>query len=164
MRPKVRLIVALLAVAIVAGAAVTVHSAGQTTAQPGWTGVVDRLMSQIGTGKIDDALATIDFLKDQPDARAALRERLIEITNAQQQRYYGYDVAAVQRFTDRLQTVSVLAYYGEQPLIFRFEFYRPQQREDQPWVIQSLSLHPNVTEELKDVPVDYFGHRTGTIR
>lgn len=160
MRLKVQSVVMSLALVASAATVFTVRSAGQTNPQPGWTALVDRIMSQIGSGKIDDALATIDFMKDQPDARAALRQRLITISNAQQQHYYGYDVAAVQRFTNRLQIVSVMAYYGDQPFIFRFEFYHPQQREDQPWVIQALSLHPNVTEELKDVPVDYFGHRT----
>jgi hypothetical protein len=79
----------------------------------------------------------------------------------QQQHYFGYDIAAVQRYTDRLQTVTVMAYYGDQPFLFRFEFYHPQQHEDQPWVIQAMSLHPNVTEELRDVPVEYYGHRVG---
>lgn len=166
MRVRARLFLGTVAAGLAAIVALSVRSAAQPApaAPPGWMGLVDRIMGQIGGGKIDEAMATIDFMKDQPDARAVLRDHLIRINNAQQQPFYGYDVAAVQRFTDRLQTVSVLAYYGEQPFIFRFEFYHPQQRAEQPWLIQSLSLHPNVTEELKDVPVDYFGHRTGVMR
>jgi hypothetical protein len=144
----------------------TVRSADMNgaSAQPPATGTIDRVMAHIVAGRIDDALAAIDFLKEQPDTRAVLRDRLTRITNTQQQHCYGYDVAAVQRFSDRLQSVAVLAYYDQQPYLFRFELYHPQGKADEPWLIQELSIHPNVTEELKDTPVEYWGGRVAAPR
>jgi hypothetical protein len=119
---------------------------------------VDRIMSQIVVGRIDEALGGIDFLKQQPDVRTELRNRLTQLAD-QQQRLYGYDIAAVQRFSDRLETLSVLAYYEQQPILFKFELYRPQGHTDQPWLVQSMSINIDVMEELKDTPVDYLGGR-----
>jgi hypothetical protein len=118
---------------------------------------VDRIMSQIVVGRIDEALGAIDFLKQQPDVRTELRNHLAQL--ADQQRLYGYDIAAVQRFSDRLETLSVLAYYEQQPILFKFELYRPQGHTDQPWLVQSMSINIDVMEELKDTPVDYLGGR-----
>jgi hypothetical protein len=119
---------------------------------------VDRVMSQIVVGRIDEALGAIDFLKQQPDVRTELRNRLTQLAD-QQQRLYGYDIAAVQRFSDRLETLSVLAYYDQQPILFKFELYRPQGHTDQPWLVQSMSIYIDVMEQLKDTPVDYLGGR-----
>ena len=160
--------VALIAVAAIGFIPLLTHSAPSANAaagalQPPGIGTIDRVMNHIVAGRIDDALSAIDFLKDQPDTRAALRDRLVRISNTEQQHCYGYDVAAVQHFSDRLQIVAVLAYYDQQPYLFRFELYHPQAKADEPWLIQELSIHPNVTEELKDTPVDYPGGRVSSL-
>src|SRR5438132_4433175 len=91
--------------------------AAPAAADTTYGGTIDRVMGQIVAGRIDEALGAIEFLKQQPDTRAALRDHLVQLAN-QQQHLYGYDIAAVQRFSERLQTVSVLAYYEQQPILF----------------------------------------------
>jgi hypothetical protein len=125
---------------------------------PSYAPAIDNFMDLLGKGKIDEALATIDFYKNQPDAKQVMRDRLIQL-NAQQSHYYGYDVVAVQRFSSRLQSVSVVACYDLQPILFHFDFYHPEAGGNQPWIIPGFSMHEDVVEELKDVPVDY--HPTG---
>jgi hypothetical protein len=164
----------VIALALIAAAALTLLLVPQSTApaapqepavpapppqrESPYGATIDRVMGQIVAGRIDEALAAIEFLKQQPDTRSALRDHLVELANTQQH-LYGYDIAALQRFSDRLLTVSVLAYYEQQPILFRFELYRPQGRTDQPWLVQALSLHIDVMEELKDTPVDYVARR-----
>jgi hypothetical protein len=151
------------AVVIMVVAGVT-HSARSALQSSPYSNTIDRVMPQIVSGRIDDALAAIDFLKDQPDARATLRSRLVQISNVEQQKCYGYEIAAVQRFSDRLQSVLALVYYDQQPYLFRFELYHPQAKADDPWLIQGLSIHPNVLEELKDTPIEYTGGRVSAPR
>jgi len=61
----------------------------------------------------------------------------------------------------QFQTLDVLAYYDQQPVLFRFHFYRPQKQDAVKWMV--LGLHvitglQEITELLKDTPVDYVGH------
>ena len=58
----------------------------------------------------------------------------------------------------------MLAYYDQQPYLFRFQLYHPQGRADEAWLIQELSIHPNVAEELKDTPIVYSGGRIASPR
>jgi hypothetical protein len=115
---------------------------------------VDNIMDLLGKGRIDDALAAIDFYKTQPDAKQTMRDRLIAL-DARQSHYYGYDIVSVQRFSPRLQSVSVLACYDLQPVLFHFDFYHPESGGNQPWIIPGFSMHEDVVDQLKDVPVDY---------
>ena len=45
--------------------------------------------------------------------------------DAQLGAYHGYDIAETVSFTPRFQVLDVLAYYDRQPVLFRYEFYRP---------------------------------------
>ena len=49
-------------------------------------------MNHVVAGRIDDALAAIDFLKEQPDTRVVLRDQLVRLANQQQ---HLYEVAEV---------------------------------------------------------------------
>lgn len=141
---------------VVAGWAIQARSA-EETARNSPLADVGRIMDLIGNGKIDEAMAGNDFMKNEPDARQSVRSQLINLRDSQQH-YYGYDVAAVQRFSSRLQTVWVLVYYDQRPVLAHMQFYRPTGRTDDPWAVLDFRLDDNLTETLKDVPVDYPGH------
>jgi hypothetical protein len=123
------------------------------------TDVVDQIMGLIGQGKIDEAVGMMEGLKAQPELREAARDRLIHLRD-EQGPYRGYDVAAVQRFTGQFETLDVLAYYDEQPVLLRFHFYRPQTQNSIKWMVlgfQASTAVQEITEILKDTPVDYVG-------
>jgi hypothetical protein len=125
------------------------------------TEIIDQIMSRIGQGRIDDAVGMMEGLKNQGDLQQAARNRLITLRDDQGQ-YHGYDVAAVQRYTPQLQTVDVLAYYDNQPVLFRFHFYRPVVANGGKWAILGFQVSTAVQEMadiLKDTPVDYVGNR-----
>ena len=121
--------------------------------------VVDQIMGFIGQGKIDDAVGMMEGLKTQPELREAARDRLVHLRD-EQGIYRGYDVAAIQRFTNQFETLDVVAYYDEQPILLRFHFYRPQLQNGTKWMV--LGFQPStsvqeITEVLKDTPVNYVG-------
>jgi len=123
------------------------------------TEVVDQIMTQIGQNQIDDAVSLMEGLKDQPELRQAARESLVHVRETEGT-YRGYDVASIQRFSPRFQTMKVLAYYDDQPVLLRIHFYRPQKQDGVKWLV--LSFHvitelPEMTEMLKDTPIDYAG-------
>ncbi len=123
--------------------------------------IIDQIMGQIGQGRIDDAIGNMEGLRNQIELRQAARVRLIGLSNEQGQ-YAGYDIAAVQKFTSRFQTINVMAYYNEQPVLFRFAFYRPQVANNGKWLILGFQVNTAVAEivdVLKDTPVDYVGSR-----
>jgi len=123
--------------------------------------VIDQIMSRIGQGRVDDAVAMMEGLKNQGDMQQAARNRLITLRDDQGQ-YHGYDIAAVQRFTPQVQSVDVLAYYDSQPVMFRFHFYRPVVENNGKWAILGFQVSTAVqemAETLKDTPVDYVGNR-----
>jgi hypothetical protein len=162
MRPKTMVILALLVFVVVAGWAGFARTAraqlDSADLRPGplpsYTEAIDNFMDLLSKGKIDDALATIDFYKDQPEAKQIMRDRLIRL-GTEQHRYFGYDIVSAQRFSPRLQSVSIIACYDVQPIVFHFDFYHPEAGGNQPWIIPGFSMSENVIEELKDVPVDY---------
>jgi hypothetical protein len=121
--------------------------------------LIDQMMSQIGQGRIDDAVGMMDGLKNQADLKSAARSRLINLRDDQGQ-YHGYDIAAVQRFTSQLQTDDVLAYYDDQPVLIRLHFYRPIANGK--WAILGFQVSTSIQEindVLKDTPVDYVGRK-----
>jgi hypothetical protein len=123
------------------------------------TEVVDQIMGLIGQGRIDDGVAMMEGLKNQVDQRQAARDRLIHLRD-EEGTYRGYDVAAIQRFTNQFEIMDVLAYYGDQPVLFRFHFYRPQTSNSVKWMVlgfQVTTSTQEITEVLKDTPVDYVG-------
>ena len=162
MRSKATVILALLVLVILGGwigfgrmARAQLESADlRSGTLPSYGPAIDNFMELLSKGKIDDALATIDFYKDQPDAKQIMRDRLIHLST-EQHRYFGYDVVSAQRFSPRLQSVSIIACYDVQPIVFHFDFYHPEAGGNQPWLIPGFSMSENVVEELKDVPVDY---------
>jgi hypothetical protein len=123
------------------------------------TEVVDQIMGLIGLGRIDDGIALMEGLNSQPDLRNIARDRLIHLRD-EQGVYRGYEVAAEQRFTNQFQTLDVLAYYEQQPVLFRFHFYRPLTQPGTKWMVlgfQVTTALQEITEQLKDTPVDYVG-------
>ncbi len=123
--------------------------------------VIDQIMSRIGQGQIDNAVGMMEGLKNQGELQQAARNKLIGLRDDQGQ-YKGYDVAAVQRFTPQLQIVDVLAYYENQPVLFRFHFYRPVASSSGKWAILGFQVSTSVqdiSEVLKDTPIDYVGNR-----
>jgi hypothetical protein len=156
MRRYWKTITVAAAMLLVVGLAIQARSAEETTRSAPLADV-ERIMGLIGNGKIDEAMTGNDFLKNEPDGRQAIRAQLIGLRDSQQH-YYGYDVAAVQRFSPRLQTVWVLAYYDQRPVLMHMQFYRPTGRADEGWTVLDFRLDENFAEVLKDVPVDYPGH------
>jgi hypothetical protein len=121
--------------------------------------VIDQIMGLIGQGKIDEAVGMMEGLKAQPNLREAARDSLIHLHD-EQGPYRGYDIAAIQRFTGQFETADVLAYYDEQPVLLRFHFYRPQKQNDIKWMVLGFQVStalPEITEVLKDTPVNYVG-------
>ena len=102
-----------------------------TAAVAGPNEVVDQIMGLIGQGKIDEAVGMMEGLKTQPELREAARDRLVRLRD-EQGPYRGYDIAAVQRFTSQFETLDVLAYYDEQPVLAPLPLLSPadhQQRQ-----------------------------------
>jgi hypothetical protein len=120
--------------------------------------IVDQIMGLIGTNRIDDAIARNDFLKNTPDARETARGSLIHLRD-ELGTYRGYDIVAIHRFSPRLQTIHVLAYYDQQPIVLDFGFYNATGHDNGPWTIPFFHIASNAPEELKDVPMDYPGHK-----
>jgi hypothetical protein len=123
--------------------------------------LVDQIMGLIGQGKIDDSIALMEGLKNQPDLREAARNRLVRLRE-DEGNYHGYDIAAVQRFTSQFQTLDVLAYYDDQPVLMRLHFYRPQKDDSVKWMVLEFQVHTGlaeITDELKDTPIDYVGRK-----
>ncbi len=123
--------------------------------------VIDQMMNLIGQNQVDQATNMMDGLKNQPEMRNVARDKLIHLHD-EQGVYHGYDVAATQRFTPQFQTVDVLAYYDQQPVMLRFHFYRPL--KDGSWNVLGFQITTSVqeiSEILKDTPVDYLGQKTG---
>lgn len=123
------------------------------------TEVVDQIMGLIGQGRIDDGVGMMEGLKTQANLRQAARDRLIQLRD-EEGTYRGYDVAAIQRFTNQFQIMDVLAYYDNEPVLFRFHFYRPQTTDTAKWMVlgfQVTTSTQEITEVLKDTPVDYVG-------
>jgi hypothetical protein len=164
MRKKVALAVTAVTVSLIlAGHAMRISKAqdapAPATAVAAPTEVVDQIMGLIGQGRIDDGVAMMEGLKNQPDLRQAARDRLIHLRD-EEGAYRGYDVAAIQRFTNQFEIMDVLAYYDDQPVLFRFHFYRPQTTENAKWMVlgfQATTSTQEITDVLKDTPVDYVG-------
>jgi len=174
MRGQTRRVGAALAIVllVIAGLAVVARSADDPNAsagnwprgdvQPAYMDNVDKVMNAIGDGKVDDAVALMDVMKKNPDLREQTRSRLNDL-HLQEGNGYGYDVVSVQRFSDRLHIVSVLGYYQDFPVLFRFQMYHPKGQND-PWMVLDFEIHANVAEELKDTPIDYVRHRSVTTK
>jgi hypothetical protein len=125
------------------------------------TEVLDQIMTLIGQGRIDDGVSMMEGLKSQLDLRQDARSRLLRLHN-DEGTYRGYDVAAIQRFTGQFQTVDVLAYYDQQPVLLRFHFYRPQIQDGVKWNVLGFRVVTDlaeITDLLKDTPVDYVGRK-----
>jgi hypothetical protein len=152
MKSRARIASVVFAIAIVAIAIKPIR-ADDTGNTP--SAAIDRIMGLIGQGKVDDAM-TGDFLKDDPDARQAIRARLIALRD-EQQHYYGYDIPAIQRVSPRLQTLWILAYYDEHPVLFRAQFYRPTGQASDPWKVLEFVVETTPSEALKEMPIDYYG-------
>lgn len=121
--------------------------------------IIDQMMSLIGQNRIDDATALMGNLKSAPDLRSTAREQLSHLHDDQGS-YHGYELAAVQKFSNQFQTFNVMAYYDEQPVLLRFHFYRTQNTGS--WNVNGFQAVTNVaeiTEVLKDTPIDYPAHR-----
>ena len=117
------------------------------------------MMNLIGQNKVDDATNMMDGLKNEPDARNAARDKLIHLRD-EQGTYRGYDIAATQRFTPQFQTVDVMAYYDQQPVLLRFHFYRPQNNGT--WNVlgfQITTVTQEIVDILRDTPVDYVARK-----
>jgi hypothetical protein len=124
------------------------------------TDLVDQIMALIGQSRVDEAIALMDGLKNQPELREAARSRLLHLREDQGV-YRSYEVAAVQKFTGQFQTTDVLAYYDEQPVLLRFHLYRPQKQDNVKWIVlgfQTTTALEEITEVLKDTPIDYPAH------
>jgi hypothetical protein len=122
--------------------------------------VISQIMSLVGQSRIDEAIALMDGFKNQPELREAARTGLLHLRE-EDGTYRGYDIAAVQKFTGQFQTDDVMAYYDEQPVLFRFHFYRPQTQDNTKWVVlgfQVSTTQQEITEVLKDTPAEYPGH------
>jgi hypothetical protein len=119
---------------------------------------IDQVMDKLTTGRVDDVTASVESLKSDPAERDAVREKLVNLRN-QQGRFLGYDLVSIQRFSDRLQRVDVLAFYERQPALFRFDVYHASGNDDDAWSILDVHVEdtlPDALEEMKDVPVDYI--------
>jgi hypothetical protein len=115
--------------------------------------IIDQFMTQVGQNNIDNAVSVMDGLKVDADLKQSARDTLIRVRTDQGQ-YHGYDIAAVQSFTGRFETFDVLAYYDQQPVLFRFHFYRPDTQNNGKWDILGFQVHTDLAEvvaELKDV-------------
>lgn len=123
--------------------------------------VIDQTMNLIGQGRIDDAVAGMEGLKNQTELKQEARARLITLRDDQGQ-YHGYDIAAIQHLTGQFERIDVLAYYDDQPVLFRYHFYRPQVQNGGKWAILGFQISTSVAEIsdiLRDTPVDYVGHK-----
>ena len=115
--------------AVVAGWAGHRSAAQETPAGGGGdspSAIVERAMASIGAGRADDALTAMAFPAQQQDQKDAARRDILAVRDAQLGGYHGYDVGQTVRFTPRFQALDVVAYYDRQPVLFRYEFYRPQ--------------------------------------
>jgi hypothetical protein len=130
------------------------EEATHNAAIPSYAPTIENIMDLLSRSRFDEALANIDYFKDQPDAKEAMRTRLIRL-NTSQHHNYGFDIVAAQRFSPRMQTVTVLSYFDVQPIEFTFDLYHPEMRDDVAWSIAGFRMHENVVEDMKDVPVDY---------
>ena len=161
MQKKSRVIIGLMITSLIT-ATLAYHAIAQDVAPANTPAdIIDRVMALVGQGRIDDAMNIMDDLKNQPDLNQAIRGQLIDL-RSQQLQYHSYDIAAVQKFTGNFQKFDVIANYEQQPILFRFTFYRPRAGGDGKWTVHYLGVHPSVVdvmEILKDSPVEY--PRTG---
>ena len=123
--------------------------------------IIDQFMNQVGQNQIDNAVSVMDGLKIDAELKQSARNDLIRVRNDQGQ-YHGYEIADVQRFTGRFQTVDVLAYYDQQPALFRFHFYRPDALNNGKWDILGFQAHtdlPEIVTMIKDATEQTAGRR-----
>jgi hypothetical protein len=148
--------------AVVAGWAVRRTAAQEDAPVPSDaapTAVVDKVMGLIGSGQIDDALSAMPGLNQQQEQKAAAQQDLIRTRDAQFGTYRGYDVATTVRFTPRFQAVDVLGNYDKQPVLFRFEFYKPQ--DSLGWQVEDLRVDPTIATIVETLREDAPGLGAG---
>ena len=127
----------------------------------GAAGVVDKIMGLVGNGQIDQAVPLMDVLKNQPDLREDARTKLLRLRDGQLGTYRGYDIATTIRFSPRLQTLDVLAYYDQQPVLLRFEFYHPQASDAVPWSVLDFRVDTDVAAAIEVLREDAPGIGVG---
>jgi len=123
--------------------------------------IIDQFMTQVGQNQIDNAVSVMDGLKIDADLKQSARNDLIRV-QSDQGRYHGYEIADTERFTNRFQTIDVLAYYDQQPALFRFHFYRPDTQNNGKWDILGFQVHtdlPEIVTMIKDATSDTAGRR-----
>jgi hypothetical protein len=123
--------------------------------------IIDQFMTQVGQNEIDNAVALMDGLKNEAELRESARAGLLRLRTDQGQ-YHGYEIAAVQKFTSRFQTVDVLAYYDQQPALLRFHFYRPDVQNNGKWAILGFQVDTDMQEVvtiLKDAALVDVGRK-----
>jgi hypothetical protein len=121
--------------------------------------VIDQMMMQISQNRIDNATALMGNLRSTPDLRSAARDQLDHLHD-DQGTYHGYEIVAIQKISNQFQTFNVMAYYDQQPVLLRFHFYRPQAAAS--WNVigfQAVTSIADMTEVLKDTPIDYPFHK-----
>ena len=121
--------------------------------------IIDQIMTQVAQNQIDDAVALMDGLKNQAELKESARSALLRLRTDQGQ-YHGYELAATQKFTSRFETVDVLAYYDQQPVLMRFHFYRPDLQNNGKWAILGFQVStdlPEVLTILKEAAVENVG-------
>ncbi len=113
--------------------------------------IVDRSMGPVGAGQADDAVAAMAFMPQQQDQKDAARRDVFAVRDATLGGYHGYDVAQTVVFTPRFQVLDVVGYYDKQPVLFRYEFYRPT--DGGPWTVLTLKVdqtEAGMTEILRE--------------
>jgi hypothetical protein len=132
------LVAAVVAVALIGRrSAAQDNPAGETVAP---TAMVDKAMVAIGNGQADDAVTAMAFMAVQQDERDAARRDILALRDSQLGNYHGYDLAQTVPFTPRFEALDVVGYFDRQPVLFRYEFYRPQ--ENGPWTVLTLKIDP----------------------
>ena len=150
----------VLAAVVVAGWAERRTAAQDApSADDGPAAVAGKIMGSIGSGQVDDALAAMTGLNQEADLKAAAQQDLLRVRDAQLGAYHGFDVATTVRFTPRLQALDVIGYYDKQPVLFRFEFYRPQ--DTVPWQVQDLQVNPQMSGIVETLREDTPGLGVG---
>ncbi len=152
----------VVVVAVVVGLADR-RSAAQDGGAPsgGAAGAVDKLMASVGGGQLDDAAAFMDRLKTPTAVRDGARDALLKLRELQLGDYHGYDVATTVRSSPRFETVDVLAYYDQQPVLIRIDFYHPQADDAVPWTILDFRVDPNLTTAVEVLREDAPGLAVG---
>ena len=148
------LVLGATAVALAVTAAVVRPTAAQDespTASGGATKLVERVMTAVGHGQIDDAVGLMEGLKARGAQKDDVRSALLAARDGQLGPWRGYELSTVVRFSGRLQTLDVLGYYDLQPVLYRFELYQPA--ADGVWTVLDLRVEGDLdkaTEVLRE--------------